>query len=134
MAIARIALDVPLETLFDYRTGDFAPVPGQLVVVPFGRRRDVGVVAELAERSEIADARLRRIERILPLDPLPADLLALIRFWASTTITLSVRHCFLLCRRLSGAPATANRVGNGSMRSPAPGASYVLIVFRPRRR
>lgn len=80
MAIARIALDVPLETLFDYRTGDFAPVPGQLVVVPFGRRRDVGVVAELAERSEITDARLRRIERILPLDPLPADLLALIRF------------------------------------------------------
>jgi len=80
MAIARIALDVPLETLFDYRTGDFSPVPGQLVVVPFGRRRDVGVVAELAERSEIADARLRRIERILPLDPLPADLLALIRF------------------------------------------------------
>ena len=80
MAIARIALDVPLETLFDYRTGDFSPVPGQLVVVPFGRRRDVGVVAELAERSKIADARLRRIERILPLDPLPADLLALIRF------------------------------------------------------
>ena len=80
MAIARIALDVPLEMLFDYRVGDIAPVPGQLVVVPFGRRRDVGVVAELAERSEIADARLRRIERILPLDPLPQDLLALIRF------------------------------------------------------
>ena len=71
MTIARIALDVPLETLFDYRTGDLAPVPGQLVVVPFGRRRDVGVVVELADRSEIADARLRRIERILPLDPLP---------------------------------------------------------------
>jgi primosomal protein N' (replication factor Y) len=80
MAIARIALDVPLETLFDYRTGDLAPVPGQLVVVPFGRRRDVGVVVELAEHSEIADARLRRIERILPLDPLPQDLLALTRF------------------------------------------------------
>jgi primosomal protein N' (replication factor Y) len=81
MAIARVALDVPLESLFDYRTGgDLAPVPGQLVVVPFGRRRDVGVVVELAERSEIADARLRRIERILPLDPLPQDLLALTRF------------------------------------------------------
>ena len=80
MAIARIALDVPLETLFDYRTGDLAPVPGQLVVVPFGRRRDVGVVVELADRSEIADARLRRIERILPLDPLSQDLLTLTRF------------------------------------------------------
>ena len=51
MAIARVALDVPLESLFDYRTGDLAPVPGQLVVVPFGRRRDVGVVVELAEVS-----------------------------------------------------------------------------------
>src|SRR5882724_6347033 len=80
MTIARIALDVPLETLFDYRTGDLAPVPGQLVVVPFGRRRDVGVVVELADRSEITDARLRRIERFLPLDPLPEDLLALTRF------------------------------------------------------
>ena len=48
MAIARVALDVPLESLFDYRTGDVAPLPGQLVVVPFGRRRDVGSWVELA--------------------------------------------------------------------------------------
>ena len=80
MAIARVALDVPLESLFDYRTGDVMPLPGQLVVVPFRRRRDVGVVVELAERSEIADARLRRIEHSLPLDPLPQELLALTRF------------------------------------------------------
>ncbi len=81
MAIARVALDVPLESLFDYRTGgNLAPVPGQLVVVPFGRRRIVGVVVELVERSEVPDARLRSIERVLPLDPLPPDLLALSRF------------------------------------------------------
>ena len=80
MAIARVALDVPLESLFDYRVGEFALVPGQLVVVPFGRRKDVGVVVELAERSGIADARLRYVERVLPLEPLPRDLLALIQF------------------------------------------------------
>ncbi|HWH46578.1 MAG TPA: DEAD/DEAH box helicase family protein, partial [Burkholderiales bacterium] len=80
MAIARVALDVPLETLFDYRQDDLALVPGQLVVVPFGRRRQVGVVVELVERSEIVDARLRRIERALPVGPLPQELLALIRF------------------------------------------------------
>jgi primosomal protein N' (replication factor Y) len=80
MAIARVALDVPLFSLFDYRVDRLAPVPGHLVVVPFGKRRQVGVVVEIAEHSEIADARLRWIERILPVDPLPIDTLALIRF------------------------------------------------------
>jgi primosomal protein N' (replication factor Y) len=80
MPVARVALDVPLDSLFDYRADGVLAQPGHLVVVPFGRRRQVGVVLELAERSEIADARLRRIERILPVDPLPRDTLALIRF------------------------------------------------------
>jgi primosomal protein N' (replication factor Y) len=80
MAIARVALDIPLESLFDYHPGQLTLVPGQLVVVPFGRRRNVGVVVELVERSEVADARLRHIERVLPLEPLPPTLLAMIRF------------------------------------------------------
>ena len=80
MAIARVAIDVPVETLFDYRHGNSALVPGQLVVVPFGRRRQVGVVVEIVDRSEIAKARLRSIERLLSVDPLPQDLLAMIRF------------------------------------------------------
>lgn len=80
MAIARVALDVPVAALFDYRAGELALRPGHLVVVPFGRRRQVGVVLELAEHSEIADARLRRIERLIPLEPLPSDTLQLIRF------------------------------------------------------
>ena len=53
---------------------------GQLIVVPFGRRRQVGLVLEVAEHSEIADFRLRSIESILPVEPLPGDTLALIRF------------------------------------------------------
>ena len=56
------------------------PQPGQLVVVPFGRRRQVGLVLEVAETSQIADARLRSIESLLPVEPLPDDSLALIRF------------------------------------------------------
>ena len=80
MAIARVALDVPVAALFDYRAGELALRPGHLVVVPFGRRRQVGVVLELADHSEVADAKLRRIERVLPLEPLPADTLELIRF------------------------------------------------------
>jgi primosomal protein N' (replication factor Y) len=80
MAIARVALDCPVNALFDYRSSGLGPVVGQLVVVPFGRRRQVGLVLDVAEHSEIADARLRRIESIVPVEPLPVDTLALIRF------------------------------------------------------
>jgi len=80
MAIARVALDCPVNSLFDYRSSGKGPVVGQLVVVPFGRRRQVGLVLDVADHSEIADARLRSIESIVPVAPLPADTLALIRF------------------------------------------------------
>ncbi len=56
------------------------PQIGQLVVVPFGRRRQVGLVLDVAEHSELADARLRDIESIVPVEPLPSDTLALIQF------------------------------------------------------
>jgi primosomal protein N' (replication factor Y) len=80
MTIARVALDCPVDSLFDYRTRGQMPQIGQLVVVPFGRRRQVGLVLDVAEYSELPDARLRDIESILPVEPLPGDTLALIRF------------------------------------------------------
>ncbi len=80
MAIARVALDCPVDSLFDYRSNGQGLVPGQLVVVPFGRRRQVGLVLDVADHSQITDARLRIIESIVPVGPLPADTLALIRF------------------------------------------------------
>jgi primosomal protein N' (replication factor Y) len=80
MAIARVALDCPIDSLFDYRSSAQLSQVGQLVVVPFGKRRRVGLVLDVGERSEIVDSRLRAIERALPVDPLPPDTLALIRF------------------------------------------------------
>ena len=80
MAIAKVALDCPVNSLFDYRSTGSPPLVGQLVVVPFGKRRQVGLVLEVAEQSEIAVARLRSVESVLPVEPLPADTLALIRF------------------------------------------------------
>ena len=38
----RVALDVPLATLFDYSAADGVAV-GQRVLVPFGRKKVVGV-------------------------------------------------------------------------------------------
>ena len=80
MTIAKVALDCPVNSLFDYRLTGQTPQVGQLIVVPFGRRRQVGLVLEVAEHSEIADVRLRSIERFLPVEPLPGDTLTLIRF------------------------------------------------------
>ncbi|AHB75712.2 MULTISPECIES: primosomal protein N' [Pandoraea] len=61
--IARVALDTPLPTLFDYRL-DQAATLGQLVQVPFGRRQVVGVVWELTQRSDVPSAKLRDVTSV----------------------------------------------------------------------
>ena len=80
MPIARVALDCPVNSLFDYRSLSQPVQAGQLVVVPFGKRRQVGLIFEVSEHSQIDDARLRNIERVLPVEPLPNTTLDLIRF------------------------------------------------------
>jgi primosomal protein N' (replication factor Y) len=82
MNIVRVALDLPRDELFDYACGELDPVPGALVVVPLGRRRQVGVAVERAPDSSVPRERLRRVERVVPIPPLPADVLALARFCA----------------------------------------------------
>jgi primosomal protein N' (replication factor Y) len=53
--VLRVALPLPLRQLFDYLPveNDIAPLPGSRVVVPFGRRKMVGVVVEVAGTSEL---------------------------------------------------------------------------------
>src|SRR5580692_6060984 len=83
--IARIALDVPLRRLFDYRVpeGSAALVPGTRVRVPFGRRSLIGVVVEHAAASALPPERLKPIAAVLDTVPvLAADVLELVR-WAS---------------------------------------------------
>jgi len=80
MVIARVALDVPVAELFDYAAAGHDLRPGHLVAVPFGRKRQVGLVVGLAQHSAIPDARLKRIERVLPVEPLPEATLKLIHF------------------------------------------------------
>ena len=76
MTIARVELDVPVAGPFDYETGGVDVDVGALVAVPFGRRRLVGVVTELAQTTGIHQTRLKRVERVLPVDPLPASTLS----------------------------------------------------------
>ena len=82
--IARIALDAPLDKLFDYLAPDATEADiGRRVEAPFGRRYQIGVLLELADHSELPAESLkplRSIDRQTP--PLPSDLLALARFAA----------------------------------------------------
>ena len=82
MTIARVELDVPIAGPFDYETGQVDVGIGALVTVPFGRRRLVGVVTGLAQTSELDQTRLKRVERVLPVEPLPATTLSLAAFCA----------------------------------------------------
>ncbi|SUV54205.1 Primosomal protein N' [Bordetella bronchiseptica] len=78
----RVALDVPLPGPFDYRSA--APLPlGARVIVPFGRRKLVGVVVEHPAQPSIDPAQVREVEQPLEdLPPMPADWMRLARFAA----------------------------------------------------
>lgn len=82
MPIVRVALDVPLSTLFDYLVGaDVAVGTGQRVLVPFRRKQQVGIVMEVSEGSDLATERIKPVVRVLEdVPPMPPELLTLLRF------------------------------------------------------
>ena len=82
MAIIRVALDVPLSTLFDYVVSEKTQLEiGQRVLVPFGRKQVLGVAMEWAESSDLAAERIKPVTQVLDdVPPLPQELLTLLRF------------------------------------------------------
>ena len=83
--IARVALDVPVDRLFDYRNTDAATADiGRKVRVPFGRGEAIGVLLELTDSSPIPPEQLRMLRSIdRTIEPLPDDVLATLRFAAA---------------------------------------------------
>ena len=82
MKIVRVALDLPLPRLFDYACADDVPAAiGARIVVPFGKRRLVGVVVATPQATEVDPAKIKFVERVLDDAPvLPADWIALMHF------------------------------------------------------
>ncbi|MDX8399771.1 MAG: primosomal protein N' [Gallionellaceae bacterium] len=82
MPIVRVALDLPLSTLFDYLVEENLRVEiGQRVLVPFGRKQLIGIVMELSDSSSLASERIKPIIQALDdVPPLAAELLTLLRF------------------------------------------------------
>lgn len=80
MSIVRVALDIPVPTLFDY-TVDEAVAAGQRVIVQFGRRQMVGLVMECVETTDVPPDRIKEVVQVLhDSAPLSARLLELLRF------------------------------------------------------
>jgi primosomal protein N' (replication factor Y) len=82
MPIIRVALDVPLSTLFDYVVSEKTQLEiGQRVIVPFGRKQVLGVAMEWVASSDLAAERIKPVTQVLDdVPPLPQELLTLLRF------------------------------------------------------
>lgn len=81
--ILKIALDVPLDRLFDYLSDGHEVQVGQRVLVPFGRRNQIGIVIALADSSEFDIEKLKPVTQVFADEtPLDAETLALIKFSA----------------------------------------------------
>ncbi len=82
--IARVALDVPLPKTFDYLgKGLMRTDIGRRVKVALGRKEVVGLLLEIADRSDYPQEKLKpliEVDRHLP--PLDEDVLSLFRFCA----------------------------------------------------
>jgi primosomal protein N' (replication factor Y) len=98
-SIARIAIPVPLNRLFDYRIpAGIAPEtlqPGIRIRVPFGRTHKIGLLLEVAKNSTIAESRLKDIDAVLDQQPvLNSQQLALMH-WASRYYHHPIGEVFL---------------------------------------
>ncbi|MFA5242873.1 MAG: primosomal protein N' [Sulfuricella sp.] len=82
--ILKIALDVPLDTLFDYRAdGICAEDVGRRVLVSFGRRKMVGMIIALASHSDYPAAQIKPVLEVFRDVPaLSPDILKLLHFCA----------------------------------------------------
>jgi primosomal protein N' (replication factor Y) (superfamily II helicase) len=70
-SVLRVALPVPLPTLFDYLPPAIGEAKaGSRVLVPFGRSKAVGVVVETDVPTNVGSPRLKRVLRVLDEAPL----------------------------------------------------------------
>lgn len=81
--ILKVALDVPLDSLFDYLDGGFDVEIGQRVIVSFGRRKQVGIVVAIVHESKVPADKLKPILQAFTAEPaLDAEIFRLLRFCA----------------------------------------------------
>jgi len=82
MPIIRVALNVPVDTLFDYQSNDATLHDiGLRTCVPFGKKRVTGVIIAVGSETRISVEKLKSAHCIFrEIEPLPAALLDLFHF------------------------------------------------------
>ena len=78
--ILKIALDVPVDKLFDYLANDELVTIGQYVTVSFGRRKMVGVICAIVSESSLPQAKLKQILSVDPEVIFDAKMFQLLKF------------------------------------------------------
>ncbi len=88
-SILKIALDVPLDRLFDYLSDEAVTRAGQRVqighrvLVPFGRRSQIGIVIGMADTSDFPIEKLKPVTQVFTDElPIDSEILGLIKFSA----------------------------------------------------
>ena len=82
-SILKIALDLPLDRLFDYLSNGQVAQIGQRVLVPFGQRKHIGIVIAKADVSDVAVEKLKTVLQVFTDEvPLDAEILSLLKFSA----------------------------------------------------
>ncbi len=89
---AQVALNRPVRTEFTYAVPaelEGAVRRGMRARVPFGRRREVGLVVGTSDSSELAGGRIRPLERLLDEHPIVDDDLLELARWMGRTYACS---------------------------------------------
>ncbi|EEO28393.1 primosomal protein N' [Oxalobacter paraformigenes] len=86
--IVQVVFDTPLDFYFDYRyppalADERKPHVGQLIVVPFGRREETGLIVGIKDHSDVDESKLKDVISLCQeVPPLPKDWIDLCRFAA----------------------------------------------------
>ena len=78
--ILKVAIDVPINQLFDYLPNEDSFSIGQYVTIPFGRRKLIGVICEISLRSDIHPSKLKSIINVDPEIIFDAQMFKLLNF------------------------------------------------------
>ncbi len=70
MNLIRVALDVPVARLFDYRCDDRTAQIGARVLVPFGPKQLIGIIVARPDTSEVTEEKLKNAITVLDAAPL----------------------------------------------------------------
>ena len=82
--IVQVVVDAPLNKVFDYEwVAQAQPQVGQIVSLEFGRNKTIGVIVSVGSSTNIEPAKIKSIQEIAPLPPLPIDLIDLASFSAT---------------------------------------------------